>query len=452
MPMWRWMRYSGSVTLEPPERPEPGDRVVVVRVDERAVDVEDRGRAGAHADALGAAARCPSCMPSANSSTSLALNAGRSSGLARGDEALVDVDLLVDPGRARVAQVGPQRRPGRERAAAHDPASISVHGAVADRRHRLGLVEERAHERDGVRVGAQEVGVGDAARQHEPVVARGVGLLDGVVDRERVALVEVVEALDVAGLERDQLRRAAGLLDGLPRLGQLHLLDAVGGEERDRLALQLSGHVAPLGRGLPERLHAAPGAANPAGRRAVCSRTARGSRSAHGVPHPARARAAARRRLRDVHGAQRDEEERPAATATTRRASAPTRRRSATPRARGEQTRGRRRRPGRRRTGRAPTGDGDAAGAAGPARPRAARPPPSGSPTATSDRPRRCSGQIEIVLRRDVCRCEIAGINIASRHFKFRMPSTSPGRRNTLLLMAEAPRGRLGPFRGQVAG
>ncbi len=43
----------------------------------------------------------------------------------------------------------------------------------------------------------------------------------------------MVYALDAARLERDQLRRGAVLLDDLPRLGQLDLLDAVGGQEGD---------------------------------------------------------------------------------------------------------------------------------------------------------------------------------------------------------------------------
>ena len=108
---------------------------------------------------------------------------------------------------------------------------------VADHADRLGLLEERLDEAHGVLVHAQEVGVGDAARQHQPVVVGRVGVGDGLVDRERVGLVEVVEGLDLAVLDRDQLGLPAGLLDGLPRLGQLHLLDALGGEERDRLAL-----------------------------------------------------------------------------------------------------------------------------------------------------------------------------------------------------------------------
>src|SRR3954454_6155878 len=60
------------------ERPVPGDRVVVVRVDERAVDVDDRDGQDAPAPTLRDWA---SCSPSQNSSTIFSQNAGRSSGL-----------------------------------------------------------------------------------------------------------------------------------------------------------------------------------------------------------------------------------------------------------------------------------------------------------------------------------------------------------------------------------
>src|SRR3954452_13948561 len=75
-------------------------------------------------------------------------------GLARGHQALVDVDLLVDPGAARVADVGLDRRPRRQRAPAHDVGFDERPRAVADRRDRLALLEERARERDRVLVGA----------------------------------------------------------------------------------------------------------------------------------------------------------------------------------------------------------------------------------------------------------------------------------------------------------
>jgi hypothetical protein len=57
--------------------------------------------------------------------------------------------------------------------------------------------------------------------------------------------------LHLAGLGRDQLGRGALALDGLPRLGELDLLGALGGhEERDSLALQLVCHVVPFFVGL----------------------------------------------------------------------------------------------------------------------------------------------------------------------------------------------------------
>jgi hypothetical protein len=115
---------------------------------------------------------------------------------------------------------------------------------VADDADRLGLLEERAHEADRALVHAQEVGVGHAAGEHEPRVVGGVALVHRVIDRERVGLVEVVEGLDLARVGRDQLGRATRVLDRLPGLGQLDLLDALGGdEERDPLALQLARHV-----------------------------------------------------------------------------------------------------------------------------------------------------------------------------------------------------------------
>jgi hypothetical protein len=42
-----------------------------------------------------------------------------------------------------------------------------------------------------------------------------------VVDREGVALVDVVERLDLTLLDRDQLGRRTGLLERLARLGRL---------------------------------------------------------------------------------------------------------------------------------------------------------------------------------------------------------------------------------------
>ena len=194
-----------DVPVDPPERqhlaalserPVPRDRVVVVRVDERAVDVEDRAAGHGLTPTLW---RCPSCLPSQNSSTILAQNAGRSSGLREETRPSSTTTSSSTHVAAGVADVGLQRRPRRDRAPAQDVGLDQRPRAVADHADRLGLLEEAADEGDGVLVHAQEVGVGDAARQHEPVVVGRARVGHRAVDRERVALVEVVEGLDLAG-------------------------------------------------------------------------------------------------------------------------------------------------------------------------------------------------------------------------------------------------------------
>jgi hypothetical protein len=118
---------------------------------------------------------------------------------------------------------------------------------VADRRHRLALPEEVADEGDGVLVRPELIRVSDAAGEHERVVLVGARLLDGAVDRDPVGRIEVVEPLDLAVLEGDDLDRRARVLERLPRLDQLDLLEHVGGEDRHPLALELVRHRILLG-------------------------------------------------------------------------------------------------------------------------------------------------------------------------------------------------------------
>jgi hypothetical protein len=77
------------------------------------------------------------------------------------------------------------------------------------------------------------------AGDHQRVVVGSVGLLGELVNLVLVGLVVVVEALELAGLDRDQLRRRAGFLERLARLDELDLLDHVRGDDRDLLPLQL---------------------------------------------------------------------------------------------------------------------------------------------------------------------------------------------------------------------
>ncbi len=53
----------------------------------------------------------------------------------------------------------------------------------------------------------------------------------------------MVETLDFAVLERNDIDLGAGLFQRLERLGQLDLFEAVGGHDGDLLALQLSWHA-----------------------------------------------------------------------------------------------------------------------------------------------------------------------------------------------------------------
>src|SRR5438045_8898802 len=68
--------------------------------------------------------------------------------LAAGHQPRVDVNLLVDPVAAGVADVRLEARPGRERPPLDDAGLDESPGAVADCGHRLPGLEEGPRERD----------------------------------------------------------------------------------------------------------------------------------------------------------------------------------------------------------------------------------------------------------------------------------------------------------------
>jgi hypothetical protein len=108
---------------------------------------------------------------------------------------------------------------------------------VADDADGFPFIDEALDELDCVFIHPEEVRIGDPAWEDERVVVGNVGVRDEPVDREPVCLVEVVEPLDLSLLDREELRLGSGVPDRLPGLLQLHLLDPVGGEERNLLSL-----------------------------------------------------------------------------------------------------------------------------------------------------------------------------------------------------------------------
>src|SRR5690606_29201141 len=69
-----------------------------------------------------------------------------------------------------------------------------------------------------------------------------IGRIERDVDVELVAPLGEVPRPDLAGLGRDQLGVRTRLVQRLARLGELDLLDALRGQDRDSLALDVSRH------------------------------------------------------------------------------------------------------------------------------------------------------------------------------------------------------------------
>src|ERR671937_2966942 len=110
--------------------------------------------------------------------------------LAARDEAGIDDDLLINPRRSRVAEIGLEARPRGHLPALDDAGLDQRPRAVADDADRLAGCREVPKEADDVFIGAELVGIGNAARKPEPVVVVDLRLLGRLVGRERVALVE----------------------------------------------------------------------------------------------------------------------------------------------------------------------------------------------------------------------------------------------------------------------
>src|SRR5690606_20155798 len=195
----------------------------------------------------GRRARLPAVPALGNLLDQLGAERGQVLGRAAGDQAFVHHHFLVHPRRAGALEVAADVR-HRGDGAAVEHVGIGQHpGPVADRAHRLARGEEAADEGQRAFVGAQGVGVEQAARHDQRVVVAGIGIVEADVDLHLAGLVEMFEALQGAVPGRHHVDRGALRLQRLQRLEQLGLLEAVGGAARDVLAFRLAHRTAPGG-------------------------------------------------------------------------------------------------------------------------------------------------------------------------------------------------------------
>jgi hypothetical protein len=124
------------------------------------------------------------------------------------------------------------------------PASTSVHGPWQITPTGL-AINKVADKADGRLNLAQIIGIDCSARQDEGVVVPSRCLADQPVYGEGDRRVNVlIDGLDLARLDRQQLGYGARGLNCLPGLLEFRLLYAICGKDRDGLALQLACHIA----------------------------------------------------------------------------------------------------------------------------------------------------------------------------------------------------------------
>src|SRR6185503_18298044 len=115
-------------------------------------------------------------------------------------------------------------------------------GTMTDGRHRLVQLHKGPNEIYGVLVGPERVRILDSARQNQGVKVSRTGVGHVAIDVVFLAIRVVIYRLDVTLMIGNQKNVGAGLLERVPRSGELNLLDSVGSEECDFASCQRAGH------------------------------------------------------------------------------------------------------------------------------------------------------------------------------------------------------------------
>lgn len=163
-------------------------------------------------------------------------------GIARGDDALIGHDFAVFPFGAGIDHVGLDRIIRRHLAALGDAGLDQEPRRMAHGGDRLAGIEKRLDERQRVLVDAQQIRIDLPAGQHDSVVIVGLRARERLVDLHRAAPVLLVPAFDLAAFRRDDIDLRARGFQPIARNFEFRLLETVGGENEDFLAVEFSGH------------------------------------------------------------------------------------------------------------------------------------------------------------------------------------------------------------------
>jgi hypothetical protein len=163
-------------------------------------------------------------------------------GLAARHQPGIHPHRLIHPFSAGVADVRLQTRPRRQRPPRHRIGFHEHPRRMADGSHRLLAEHELPDELHRALIHAQPVRVRHAPGQQQRVVLARPRIAQHTVHRDARPLVVVIHRLDGTVLRRDEVRRRTRRIERLPRLLQLHLLHAVGRQDRDASSRQCPLH------------------------------------------------------------------------------------------------------------------------------------------------------------------------------------------------------------------
>jgi hypothetical protein len=163
------------------------------------------------------------------------------------DQVRVLNNLLIGPATTGIRDIRAEAGPGGEVAVPDRIRLDQQPGCVTDCADGLPRREEVPNELDRPRIGPEGVGVGDPAGQDQGIVIAALDLGNNPVNLKSIALIEMVESLNLARLERDEIDLGTRLLQRTPWFDQLNLLHSISRKHGDFVVVQLLVHATLLG-------------------------------------------------------------------------------------------------------------------------------------------------------------------------------------------------------------